>query len=198
MKLNLNNCSLIISAGLPNQFPCNGVPQIAFSGRSNVGKSSLINCLLGRRALARVSSTPGKTVTVNFYDVDGKITFADLPGYGFARRTYEEKKRWSGLTDAYFTGNAARDLIKCVIQLVDGKVGPTKDDLQMMDYMRETGTPFLVVYTKVDKLNATAKKQLSDSMGHIEGTLCEMMFSSEKKLGRDELWQKICEICQID
>lgn len=198
MKLNLNNCSLKISAGLPNQFPSDNVPQIAFSGRSNVGKSSLINCLLQRKSLARVSSTPGKTVTVNFYNVDNKLFFADLPGYGFAKRTLEEKKRWSGLTDAYFTGNGNIDRLKCVIQLIDGKVGATKDDLQMIDYLTQTGTPFIIVYTKVDKLNATAKEALHSSFGKFEGAMKEIMFSSETKLGRDELWNVICDICSIN
>ena len=111
MKLNLNNVSLLISAGVPKQFPALVVPQVAFSGRSNVGKSSLINSLLQRKSLARVSGTPGKTVTVNFYSVDQKLLLVDLPGYGFAKRTFEDKKRWSALTDAYFTGNNNIDLL---------------------------------------------------------------------------------------
>ena len=198
MKLNLNKVSLQISAGVPGQFPRENVPQIAFSGRSNVGKSSLINCLLLRKNLAHVSSTPGKTVTVNFYNVDRKILFADLPGYGFAKRTLEEKKRWSGLTDAYFTGNAGISNLKCVIQLIDGKVGPTKDDITMLDYLRETGMPFMIVYTKTDKLNATAKKTLTDSFGTVPGAIKEILFSSETKAGRDELLSEICRICNID
>ena len=99
MKPNLNNVTLKITAGLPKQFPASPLPQIAFSGRSNVGKSSLINCLLGRKNLARVSGEPGKTITVNFYDLDGKLYLVDLPGYGYAKRSPEEKKRWSALTD---------------------------------------------------------------------------------------------------
>ena len=100
MSINLNRVGLRISAGQPNQFPAAPVPQVAFSGRSNVGKSSLVNCLLGRKSLARVSSAPGKTVTVNFYDIDGKLFFVDLPGYGFAKRRPEEREQWSALTDA--------------------------------------------------------------------------------------------------
>lgn len=198
MKLNLNNTSLKISAGLPSQFPSDNIPQVAFSGRSNVGKSSLINCLLQRKSLARVSSTPGKTITVNFYNIDNKLMFTDLPGYGFAKRTFEDKKRWSGLTDAYFTGNRNIDRLKCVIQLIDGKVGPTKDDLQMINYLAETETPYIIVYTKTDKLNATAKKELLDSFGRFEGVIAEIMFSSETKAGREELWKCICDICKIN
>ncbi|MGM9609817.1 MAG: ribosome biogenesis GTP-binding protein YihA/YsxC, partial [Eubacteriales bacterium] len=106
MKLpNLNIVSLKISAGRPNQFPADGIPQIAFSGRSNVGKSSLINCLLGRKSLARVSGTPGKTITVNFYNVDNTLYFVDLPGYGFARRSADSKRVWSDLTEVYVNTN---------------------------------------------------------------------------------------------
>jgi GTP-binding protein len=102
MALNLQNSNLRISAGLLRQFPGDPIPQVAFSGRSNVGKSSLINTLLVRKKLARVSSTPGKTITINFYDVDKKLFLVDLPGYGFAKRTFTDKQQWSSLTDGYF------------------------------------------------------------------------------------------------
>lgn len=196
MKLNLNNCTLLVSAGLPKQFPAVSIPQIAFSGRSNVGKSSLINCLLQRKNLARVSSAPGKTITVNFYNVDNKIMFTDLPGYGFAKRTAEDIKRWSGLTDAYFTGNRNIDLLKCVIQLIDAKVGPTKDDIQMIDYLKEVGIPYIIVYTKIDKLNATGRNALAETLDSTEGALCKIMFSSETKAGREELLSEICKVCE--
>ena len=124
--------------------------------------------------------------------------FTDLPGYGFAKRTFEDKKRWSGLTDAYFTGNGNIDRLKCVIQLIDGKVGPTKDDLQMINYLAETETPYIIVYTKTDKLNATAKKELLASFGRFEGAIAEILFSAETKAGRDELWSHICDICKIN
>ena len=124
-ELNLQNAKLLITAGDPRQFPATPVSQIALSGRSNVGKSSLVNTLLGRKALARVSSAPGKTITVNFYDVDGKLFLVDLPGYGFAKRPPQEKAKWSALTDGYFTKNRNIDRVKLVLQLVDLKVGPT-------------------------------------------------------------------------
>lgn len=196
MKLNINNSSLLISAGFPKQFPSLAVPQVAFSGRSNVGKSSLINTLLQRKALARVSGTPGKTVTVNFYSVDSKLLLVDLPGYGFAKRTYEDKKRWSALTDAYFTGNNNIDLLRCVVQLIDGKVGPTADDRQMLDYLTESGLPFIIVYTKVDKLNTTQKNALKASMGRYEAASAEILFSSESKEGREEVWNTILKMCE--
>ena len=118
MALNLQNVNLKISAGMPKQFPSEPVAQVAFSGRSNVGKSSLINALLGRKSLARVSSSPGKTITINFYDVDRKLYLVDLPGYGFAKRSPDEKKQWSALTDGYFTQNKNIDRLSLVLQLV--------------------------------------------------------------------------------
>ncbi|MBE6586917.1 MAG: YihA family ribosome biogenesis GTP-binding protein [Ruminococcaceae bacterium] len=196
MKINLNNSSLLISAGLPKQFPALAVPQVAFSGRSNVGKSSLINTLLQRKSLARVSGTPGKTVTVNFYSVDQKLLLVDLPGYGFAKRTFEEKKKWSALTDAYFTGNNNIDLLRCVVQLIDGKVGPTADDRQMLDYLTEAGLPFIIVYTKVDKLNATQKNALKASLGQYGAASAEILYSSETKEGREEVWSTILKMCE--
>ena len=105
MSLNLNRTELRISAGQIRQFPADPMVQIAFSGRSNVGKSSLINSLLGRKSLARVSASPGKTITINFYDVDHKLFLVDLPGYGYAKRTLTDKQKWSSLTDGYFTDN---------------------------------------------------------------------------------------------
>lgn len=197
MKFNLNNTSLLISAGVPKQFPALVVPQVAFSGRSNVGKSSIINTLLQRKSLARVSGTPGKTVTVNFYNVDSKLLLVDLPGYGFAKRTFEEKKKWSALTDAYFTGNNNIDLLRCVVQLVDGKVGPTADDVQMLEYLTEAELPFIIVYTKIDKLNATQKKALKESMGKYPAALAEIMYSSETREGRDEVWNTILKLCEL-
>ena len=103
--MNLQNAKLLLSAGDIRQFPSHPVPQIALSGRSNVGKSSLINTVLGRKSLARVSGAPGKTITINFYDVDGKLFLVDLPGYGFAKRPPSDKAKWSALTDGFFTAN---------------------------------------------------------------------------------------------
>ena len=157
MSLNLQKVSLRISAGNESQFPTDPIPQIAFSGRSNVGKSSLINTLLGRKSLARVSGTPGKTITINFYDVDRQLFLTDLPGYGFAARTPDSVRAWSRLTDGYFTRNKNIDLVKAVVQLIDSRACITDNDRQMLSFMNGAGIPYLVVITKIDKLNKTER-----------------------------------------
>ena len=156
-NLNLQKSALFISAGEIRQFPSHPIPQIALSGRSNVGKSSLVNTLLGRKSLARVSGEPGKTITINFYDIDGKLFLVDLPGYGFAKRPPQEKEKWSTLTDGYFTANKNIDRLALVLQLIDLKVGPTADDVMMLRYLTAADLPFAVVATKTDKLNKTER-----------------------------------------
>lgn len=200
MSLNLNNVNLRISAGLIKQFPTDAMVQVAFSGRSNVGKSSLINSLLGRKSLARVSSSPGKTITINFYDIDKKLFLVDLPGYGFAKRKPEDKAQWSALTDGYFTKNPNSDLLKLVIQLVDSRIGPTGDDEMMLHFLRETNTPFVVVATKSDKLNATERKTaMEDLMNHplIPAQTPILLYSALKGEGKAELWKLISEMTDI-
>ena len=143
---------------------------------------------------SRVSGSPGKTVTVNFYDVDGKLFLVDLPGYGFAKRPPAEKAAWSALTDGYFTANPNIDLLKLVIQLVDARVGATKDDLVMLDFLRQSGLPFIVVATKSDKLSKTA---LSAALEEIRKTAALdesvplIAFSSETRDGKQTLWNEI-------
>ncbi len=200
MKINVNNVSLKTTAGRPDQFPRDVRPQVAFSGRSNVGKSSLINSLLRRKSLARTSASPGKTITVNFYDVDAKLFLVDLPGYGFAKRSAEDKKRWSSLTDGYFTKNPNIDLLKLVVQLVDSRIGPTKDDLDMLAYMTEYGIPHIIVATKSDKLNATGKKKIIEQLekeplcAKAEGVV---LYSAVSHTGRDEVWGLIAAACGL-
>ena len=192
--MNLQKSNLLISAGDPRQFPGKPVPQVALSGRSNVGKSSLVNALLGRKALARVSSAPGKTITVNFYDVDGKLLLVDLPGYGFAKRPPQEKEKWSALTDGYFTRNQNLDRVALVLQLVDLKVGPTADDVMMLRYLAATELPFAVVATKTDKLNKTGRaaalQALAEHPDIPEGTPI-LPFSALSGEGKDEVWKII-------
>ena len=199
MALNTQNVILKISAGQPRQIPSDPIPQVAFSGRSNVGKSSLINTLLSRKSLARVSSAPGKTITINFYEVDKKLFLVDLPGYGFAKRTLEDKKQWSALTDGYFTSNKNIDRLGLIIQLIDSRIGPTKDDEMMLEYLAAAGLPFVVVATKTDKLNATErKKNLEAIASHplISGTDV-IPFSALKGEGKEELWKTIFRYTKI-
>lgn len=194
MNVNTNNVSLKVSAGQKKQFPHDVRPQIAFSGRSNVGKSSLINTLLGRKALARVSSAPGKTITINFYDVDKKLYFVDLPGYGYAKRSFDSKLAWSTLTEEYFVNNPDRDLLKLVIQLIDIRHGPTDDDINMINWLIDTDTPFTVVATKSDKLSKTAlQKAVSDIENEFFlGTDIHILpFSSVTRDGKNQLWNEI-------
>ena len=199
MKVNVNNVSLKISAGLPSQFVRSPLPQIAFSGRSNVGKSSLINTLLNRKSMARVSSSPGKTITVNFYDVDKKLFLVDLPGYGYAKRTLEDKKKWSMLVDGYFTSNPNIDLLKLVCQLVDSRVGLTKDDCDMVEFLNQTDIPYIIVATKTDKLNKTerekAVKSLVTNPALRPGTEI-ILFSSESKEGKNDVWDAILKYAE--
>ncbi len=199
MAINTQNVTLKISAGTPRQILGDPIPQVAFSGRSNVGKSSLINSLLGRKSLARVSSAPGKTITINFYDVDKKLYLVDLPGYGFAKRSPEDMRKFSELTDGYFTSNKNIDRLKLVIQLVDSRIGPTKDDEMMLAFLTELNIPFCVVATKVDKLNATErKKNLAAIAEHPLIAGKEVIpFSALKAEGKEELWRTVFRYIKV-
>jgi ribosome biogenesis GTP-binding protein YsxC/EngB len=200
MKPNVQNVTLKMSAGFPSQFPRDAVPQVAMSGRSNVGKSSLINTLLNRKSMARVSSSPGKTITINFYDIDKKMFLVDLPGYGYAKRTLEDKKRWSQLTDGYFTNNPNIDLLSLVVQLVDSRIGPTKDDEEMLMFLHESQIPHIVVATKVDKLNKTERDKMTTVLQthpYIPEETPIIMFSAQSGEGKTELWDKIFDACNL-
>ena len=198
MKLNLQQVTLR-TAGLASQFSRDPLPQIAFSGRSNVGKSSLINSLLGRKKLARVSGEPGKTITVNFYHVDGQLILVDLPGYGYAKRSPEEKRRWSALVDGFFTSNENAHLLRGVAQLIDLKVGITKDDAMMLEFLRQTELPYFIVATKTDKLNTTARNAALESLrSHplVGDGIPVLPFSALKGEGKDAVWGAILELAQ--
>ena len=183
-----------MTVGNARQFPRDPRPEIALSGRSNVGKSSLINTMLGRKSLARVSSTPGKTITINYYDIDKQIYLVDLPGYGYARRSHESKRSWSSLTEDYFLKNPSADAIKLVVQLIDVRVGPTDDDIMMINWLIDCAVPFVVVATKADKLSKSELRRQLESFeeNYFKGTGIEVLpFSSVTRDGKDELWSKI-------
>lgn len=199
LKLNLNRVNLVMTAGLPSQLP--GImrtefPQVAMCGRSNVGKSSLINRLLGRKSLARVSAEPGKTVTVNCYDVDSKLYLVDLPGYGYAKRSFAERDKWKKLIDRYFSLEGPR----LYLQLVDLKVGLTADDRAMLAFLVETGLPFAVVATKADKVNTTTRLANLEALRNdpaIPDDAEIIPFSAPKNTGTDEIWRIITEFVGV-
>lgn len=181
------------AAGKLNQLPKSDVPEIVFSGKSNVGKSSLINKLLNRKALARVSATPGKTATINFYNIQG-ARLVDLPGYGYAKVSQAEKRRWAELVEGYL--GSGRN-IQCIVQIVDIRHRPTENDLQMIRFLMDAGFPFVVVATKADKLNKTQRQQqlamfeelFRDENG--ENTLQVLPFSSVSGEGAESIRQMI-------
>lgn len=178
------------SYGTAQQLPASEHIEIAFAGRSNVGKSSMLNKILNRKNLARVSSVPGKTVTVNFFDCDG-IKLVDLPGYGYAKVNFNEKKRWSDLMEGYFTSDRN---IRLVVQLTDMRHPVTKDDLDMMRFMQSAGYDFIVVMTKSDKLNKTERTKRMEDI-HTElaefGDMKIIPFSASNGEGADEIRKAI-------
>ena len=196
IKFNTNNVNIAITVGNSKQFPRDPRPEIALSGRSNVGKSSLINTLLGRKSLARVSSSPGKTITINYYDIDKKLYLVDLPGYGYAKRSMESKRSWSTLTEDFFVKNPSIDALKLVIQLIDIRTGPTDDDIMMINFLIDNNVNFVVVATKTDKLS---KAQLKNAIDNIQneyflGTGINILpFSSVTHDGKDDLWRIISD-----
>lgn len=178
------------SYGTVQQLPKSDHIEIAFAGRSNVGKSSMLNKILNRKNLARVSSVPGKTVTVNFFDCDG-IKLVDLPGYGYAKVNFNEKKRWADLMEGYFT---LERNIRLVVQLTDMRHPVTKDDLDMMRFMQSAGYDFIVVMTKSDKLNKTERnKRLEDIHTELAefGDVKIIPFSASNGEGAEEIRKAI-------
>lgn len=188
--MNYNKAEFKASYGLSSQLPACDRPEIIFSGRSNVGKSSLINKLCNRKNLARVSATPGKTATINFYEVD-TVYFADLPGYGYAKVSASERQRWDDLINRYFETGRAYTLL---VQLVDSRREPTADDYQMMDYLRHHQIPFVVALTKCDKLKKSELAQQTAQLGTCcapYGCLQVIATSADSGFGIDELKEAI-------
>ena len=185
-----------LAAGTSQQLPASDMPEIVFAGHSNVGKSSLINKILNRKSLARVSSQPGKTATINFYNLDG-ARLVDLPGYGFARVSASEKKRWAELIEGYF--NPERDL-RLVVMLIDCRHPASKDDLMMLNYLIDGQFPMKIVLTKVDKLKPTERKKRFDSIPDELDVDIEYMlpFSAVTGEGAQELKDIIIECVDED
>lgn len=192
--MNINKTEFVKSAARPTDFIRDGRAQIAFAGRSNVGKSSVINRLLNRKNFARVGSSPGKTVHINYFLLDGTMYFVDLPGYGYAKVSQSERDRWGKLMEAYFT---APGLVTMGILIVDARHKPTADDAVMRAWFGDTGCPLAVVANKIDKVK---KSELAGNIERIKDTLelggqdILLPFSAETGAGRDELWGIIGEI----
>ena len=188
--MNIHNVEFLISAASPKDFPGNRLPEIAFSGKSNVGKSSVINRILNRKNFARVGEKPGKTIHVNYFTVDKACYFVDLPGYGYAQVSQKEKERWGKLMEDYF----AADRIDLGILIVDHRHPPTNNDVTMARWFLDSGCPFVVVANKLDKVKksqaAAALKTIREDLELPED--CPIIpFSAEKGTGRDELMRYI-------
>ena len=190
--MNLNNVEFLISAAAPKDFPRTRLPEIAFAGKSNVGKSSVINRLLNRKNFARVGDKPGKTIHVNYFTIDKKCYFVDLPGYGYAKVSQAEKDRWGKLMEDYF----AAGRIDLGILIVDSRHAPTNNDITMARWFLDSGCPFVVVANKLDKLK---KSEIIPNLQTIRDDLelpveCPVIpFSAEKGTGKEDLIRLILQ-----
>jgi GTP-binding protein len=173
--------------------PPAGLPEVAFAGRSNVGKSSLLNALVRRKKAARVSNTPGRTREINFFDVNGAFVLADLPGYGYARVSKEARATWRPLIEGYLTGSPA---LRGIVLLLDARREPTDDDLHMLDFLAKTQLPTIVVATKVDKLRAAERDKRIQTLALEAGIDGDQMipFSAVTREGRDELAEAVAAL----
>ena len=184
-KPNLHNAEFLRSAVKESDFPHDPLPQIVFAGKSNVGKSSVINKLLNRKNFARVSAQPGKTIHINYFTIDRQLYFVDLPGYGYAKIAVEVKEKWGKMIERYL-----RNLLTLGIQIVDIRHKPTRDDMTMAEWFRASGKPWVIIANKLDKIK---KSQLEGNIAEIRQTLLlpeevpVIPFSAEKGMGRDEV-----------
>lgn len=195
MDINLQNVKLKISAVRPAQFQSD-LPEVVFCGRSNVGKSSMINSILSRRSLARTSSTPGKTATINYYEIDRSLYLVDLPGYGFAQVSFAEKKKWAGFMEDYFRHKSPKEL---AFSLVDLRHPPTADDMMMARFLESAAIPYWVIATKADKLS---KKETDEKYRLLQEAYADLhpqkivAFSSKSGLGKEEVLAKLARAAE--
>lgn len=189
--MKVHNVELVISAVRPAQYPEDGLPEFALAGRSNVGKSSFINKMIGRKSMARISSKPGKTQTLNFYKIEEQLFFVDVPGYGYAKVSKSSREAWSKMIEEYVT---TRQILKAVIQIVDLRHPPSDDDCMMYDFLKYYNIPCIVIATKADKIPKGKwdkhKKMVRDELD-MEAHDTMIVFSSETGLGFDAAWQEI-------
>jgi GTP-binding protein len=187
----VHNVELVISAVRPEQYPEDGLPEFALAGRSNVGKSSFINKMIGRKSMARISSKPGKTQTLNFYKIEEKLFYVDVPGYGYAKVSKSEREAWGKMIERYITG---REPLKAVIQIVDLRHPPSRDDINMYDFMKHFDIPCIIIATKADKIPKGKwdkhKKIVRETLDMDKNDPL-IVFSSETGLGKDAAWAEI-------
>jgi GTP-binding protein len=191
--MRIQTAAFLLSAGRPDQFPRAPWPEIAFAGRSNVGKSSMINQLLSRRDLAHTSSTPGRTRTINFYQVNGRFLFVDLPGYGYARVSRELKDAWWDLVESYLT---QRMQLRGVIHILDARHAPTPQDRELQAFLHAAATPSLVVLTKADKVprgQRAAAREIAASSLDLPSPEMALFFSADTGEGASDVWRAIEE-----
>ncbi|MCY1566267.1 ribosome biogenesis GTP-binding protein YihA/YsxC [Staphylococcus pettenkoferi] len=191
MKVNPNKIELLISAVKPEQYPETGLSEVALSGRSNVGKSTFINSMIGRKNMARTSAQPGKTQTLNFYDIDSQLIFVDVPGYGYAKVSKKKREEFGKMIEAYLT---QRESLKLVVQLVDIRHKPTEDDVLMYDYLKHFEIPTLIVLTKEDKIKSgQVQKQLAMVKRELELEEDDQIisYSSIKGNKQQQIWDAI-------
>ncbi|KXH87292.1 ribosome biogenesis GTP-binding protein YihA/YsxC [Sporosarcina sp. HYO08] len=189
--MKVHQVEMIMSAVKPEQYPIEGYPEFALAGRSNVGKSSFINKMIGRKSLARTSSKPGKTQTLNFYKIEEQLFFVDVPGYGYAKVSKTEREAWGKMIEQYMTG---RQELRAVIQIVDLRHPPTADDCLMYDFLAHYDIPAIVIATKADKIPRGKwekhKKVIKDQL-QMRKTDPLIVFSSEKGIGMEQAWREI-------
>lgn len=189
--MELNNARYELTAVKPDQYPLGDMPEIALVGRSNVGKSTIINTLLNRKNLARVSSEPGKTRGINFYNIDDELYFVDLPGYGYAKVSKEQKGSWKDIIETYLN---LRQQLKMVVMLVDIRHAPSEDDKIMYKWIMERGLSHLVVATKMDKISRSQVHARLQDIKKVLGLgdgITVIPFSSETRQGKEEIWAAI-------
>ncbi|UOY94174.1 ribosome biogenesis GTP-binding protein YihA/YsxC [Ectobacillus sp. JY-23] len=189
--MKVTKSEIVISAVKPAQYPQDDMPEIALAGRSNVGKSSFINKMLNRKGLARISSKPGKTQTLNFYIINEMMHFVDVPGYGYAKVSKKEREAWGKMIETYFT---SREQLKAVVLIVDLRHPPTADDVMMYDFLKHYEIPVIIVATKADKIpKGKWDKHLKVVKEKLEIEPGDrlVLFSSETGLGKDEAWSAI-------
>lgn len=193
---NIKHADILISAVSDKQYPDLNLPEIALAGRSNVGKSSFINSMINRKKLARTSSKPGKTRTINFFNIDNELLFVDVPGYGYARVSKTEQAKWSTMMEEYFS---TREELRLAVQIVDLRHKPSVQDVQMYEYLSHFDLPVLVIATKADKVKPSKhhqhKQQIIDTLDMYEDDTI-VVYSSETKEGKKEAWQVILDFCK--